>query len=375
MKKIIALILFACLVNLCYAQKSPLLAWGIPAEVCKTIGGDYDSLTELSEWNPVMKISINTREKLSGSITSGSHEILFNITGKKGLDSIYSVSTFSIKTKDNSFNIFIRQKKISEYQVKLKGNNLENTYVLNPSKITSTNLPKIIRGRQNNDSLIMAAHAFYLIPILSYKLGEAGITGNKYPMSLAIHRLGYSIANRKDIILSTISVANRLVPLAVNNNSNCSGRQVASVCEECWGKCGPKCECWDWACGDCCCHKGCLDHDAWCSCYGTAVCWVTAPTAPLNCKSCNVPSGDLPCSAPGCPSGGCPSGQFWCTYTRSCQPNGSSVCHPQCSVGQVYCERLRRCVTKGRCTQINECASSRNCPPESLCYRGRCVLY
>jgi len=33
---------------------------------------------------------------------------------------------------------------------------------------------------------------------------------------------------------------------------------------ECFGMCGPRCWCWDWLCGDCCLHKGCLQHDACC---------------------------------------------------------------------------------------------------------------
>lgn len=36
--------------------------------------------------------------------------------------------------------------------------------------------------------------------------------------------------------------------------------------EECFGMCGTKCWCWDWVCGDCCLHKGCLQHDACCRC-------------------------------------------------------------------------------------------------------------
>lgn len=33
---------------------------------------------------------------------------------------------------------------------------------------------------------------------------------------------------------------------------------------ECFGMCGKNCWCWDWVCGDCCLHKGCLQHDACC---------------------------------------------------------------------------------------------------------------
>lgn len=35
---------------------------------------------------------------------------------------------------------------------------------------------------------------------------------------------------------------------------------------ECFGMCGKLCWCWDWVCGDCCLHRGCLQHDACCRC-------------------------------------------------------------------------------------------------------------
>ena len=35
---------------------------------------------------------------------------------------------------------------------------------------------------------------------------------------------------------------------------------------ECFGMCGKTCWCWDWVCGDCCLHRGCLQHDACCRC-------------------------------------------------------------------------------------------------------------
>ena len=37
------------------------------------------------------------------------------------------------------------------------------------------------------------------------------------------------------------------------------------VSDGCMGVCGPACdECWEWVCGDCCIHRGCLNHDSYC---------------------------------------------------------------------------------------------------------------
>ena len=32
----------------------------------------------------------------------------------------------------------------------------------------------------------------------------------------------------------------------------------------CFGMCGLRCNCWRFLCGDCCTHRGCIEHDACC---------------------------------------------------------------------------------------------------------------
>ena len=62
----------------------------------------------------------------------------------------------------------------------------------------------------------------------------------------------------------------------------------------CVGTCGPGCSvCWDWVCGDCCYHTGCLRHDQFCDgTYGKAalnclnlrgVLWDTITDTPYDC--------------------------------------------------------------------------------------------
>ena len=34
---------------------------------------------------------------------------------------------------------------------------------------------------------------------------------------------------------------------------------------DCHGMCGKCCSCWEFICGDCCVHQGCLDHDNCCA--------------------------------------------------------------------------------------------------------------
>ncbi|XP_031560654.1 uncharacterized protein LOC116296724 [Actinia tenebrosa] len=46
--------------------------------------------------------------------------------------------------------------------------------------------------------------------------------------------------------------------------SSCSDMRYTSYQTHCFGMCGSYCWCWPWVCGDCCLHKGCLQHDICC---------------------------------------------------------------------------------------------------------------
>ena len=42
----------------------------------------------------------------------------------------------------------------------------------------------------------------------------------------------------------------------------------------CEGMCGYQCNCWNFVCGDCCVHRGCLEHDKCCETYWSFKCLV-----------------------------------------------------------------------------------------------------
>ena len=52
--------------------------------------------------------------------------------------------------------------------------------------------------------------------------------------------------------------------------AKCKSDKSCPPCKhlECTGLCGPGCTCWQFLCGDCCVHIGCLGHDICCAKYG-----------------------------------------------------------------------------------------------------------
>jgi hypothetical protein len=106
-----------------------------------------------------------------------------------------------------------------------------------------------------------------ILPWLSRELGLSGITGVDYPASFMLHSFGVTMARAHAITLP---------PLPPSVSTNASAKDYYSdngaYCDgysnewgsDCLGMCGPGCSCWQWVCGDCCVHYGCLNHDEAC---------------------------------------------------------------------------------------------------------------
>lgn len=354
-------------------QRPParILIWGIPKEVCVTYGGKYDDTSGLSEWVGQLALKEREVDRVSGILSLGDKELQFNSQSRKLDGAASAVQTFSLRSKDG--RIFLNASRIDGERVEIKVGQSprEATYVYDPST-DKTGTPKLIKGEADTlERVFKEWDAFFLLPLLSYKLGvEAGLKGNLYPAALPVHRLALAAAKGRDIKLLTVS-GNSLLGIGDwNPDADCTGRSPGN--QECYGMCGPKCDsCWYWVCDDCCCHKGCRDHDHRCACGGPTACGVTAVAAPFDCSSCDKPTGLYSCPSSG---GGsrCPSGQFFCTHAGGCLNNGAQ-CRPACGPAERYCERFGRCVSKTQCT--NTTCAGRTCPRDQICIQGQCYNY
>jgi hypothetical protein len=107
------------------------------------------------------------------------------------------------------------------------------------------------------DQLVARAD-YAVLPYLSRALGEAGFNGGDYPVTLPLHRMGMQAAVDLQIDPSVESMP-RVPPAGM-----CTDLRPDPNGDECFGLCGPGCSCWEWVCGDCCCHAGCATHDSTC---------------------------------------------------------------------------------------------------------------
>ena len=154
-------------------------------------------------------------------------------------------------------------------------------------------------ARRELDTIIDATHA----------LGKAGVVGHENRAALNLYAVAMTLAkfqNHRDSALGRQMQGNEQSRTAARSKreekKTCSKppllkpiwwaipdkwfrceRCPLPEAEECEGLCGRMCDCWDWACGDCCYHQGCYDHDVCCGEHGMlhAKCmWVL----PFDCK-------------------------------------------------------------------------------------------
>ena len=125
-----------------------------------------------------------------------------------------------------------------------------------------------------------------LITEASRALGKLGITGNENPAALPFYTLAMRLHKYRNTLLNSTSTR---PPSEIDRPRNRQKRwllpalyvaielyEQIDICitgrrpwygdrsNDCLGMCGPGCECWSWACGDCCVHQGCLIHDRCC---------------------------------------------------------------------------------------------------------------
>jgi len=356
-----------------------MVVWGIPEKTCIAYGGKYDASSGFSEWNTKLVLEAKSPNKIAGTLIGGTGKLQFS----SELDGKSALKSFIIKSRDMSFSITASPTVENQFEIRIRKPPGEAVYVY---RKLGKNV-QVIKGTQESVSEVLDKwDALLLFPLLSYKLGvEMGVTGNIYPAGLPLHTVALSVAKKKNVQVYKMrdrdsddprrpgehedTDAGTITPVGSSSpvSKSCEGRNPAGSDQECYGECGPfnedgQCICWDWVCGDCCCHVYCRDHDAACECGDIISCYLGAAfhvvTFSVACEPCNNP-GNLPCrSSTSGSSGGstCPSGQFFCIHSRSCQPNGSQ-CEPKCGPGTVYCARLGHCVGKPQCDIHNTCPS------------------
>lgn len=123
----------------------------------------------------------------------------------------------------------------------------------------------------------------HLLPLMSQELARSGFHGDRSSPALQLH----ITAQRFSALLqgSSGSDVTMASTLSRKTMKACALDKACPPCKDksCTGMCGPGCSCWKWVCGDCCYHKGCLDHDICCATKGM-VSWQCLVPLGLECN-------------------------------------------------------------------------------------------
>ncbi|WP_146172486.1 hypothetical protein [Mesorhizobium helmanticense] len=162
-----------------------------------------------------------------------------------------------------------------------------------------------VQGNLDAVQQTIASPEYALLPTLSDQLAQAGMIGNLYRPSFALHAvgmgattlLGMAPASQPGFLARqklpprirpfvTGKIGDLLAPPNISgfcwnkedganleqlpqcppdqNQCNVAGRDGPAGDEEngCYGRCGPGCTCWSSLCGDCCFNDKCAVHDA-----------------------------------------------------------------------------------------------------------------
>merc|ERR1740124_155653 len=105
---------------------------------------------------------------------------------------------------------------------------------------------------------------------------ELKLPGWKSPSVMFLYRIGMSLDDhhssrqrREKTVDEDILDYHGWFPAKECKQNGWKSNDVDDLIKKgCVGTCGPKCSmCWQWVCGDCCMHTGCLRHDKFCRGY------------------------------------------------------------------------------------------------------------
>lgn len=212
-----------------------------------------------------------------------------------------------------------------------------------------------------------------LLPSFSRFIGEKhGLQGNLFPAAMPFHQIAMNAGRLINpppqhrsppddrstpipVDTSTHSPSTTSTTSTSGTSSNCNQPDINN---ECLGLCGRKCDCWQWVCGDCNCHRGCRDHDVVtgkCLDFNIFNCIPTlifVVTAIIDCSSC--------CTLP---QSQCPNGKEMCPVTNRCVVIGKCPCD---SDRERFCRTTNTCILKQQ--------TCPTCPQNTtMSQSGRCV--
>jgi len=213
------------------------------------------------------------------------------------------------------------------------------------------------------------------LPWLSRALGQKGFTGRQAPSSLPLHHLALRVAGNIGEFPTPLPQpdAPAAAGAAATASASCLDLRPDPYGDKALGMCGPGLTCWDWLCGDCCCHDGCRAHDKACrNCkwyrpWNCILCWSGAAfllgACDTSCQDRDFAEGRVIYSGEIC-GGATPDQDARCAGEH--QDSSESWAAPQQWMCLPAEPGVFRCQLYDPCSGLADCELTR-CTEEQLC--------
>ena len=290
----------AALVGLGGAILSILFVCGAHADRPCTVAQAEPAAVPSASLARTLDIFSLTSDRIRGRFAEGSVGVVFDSTKNDAtaslvIKTLQGEEMLSVRRHDSGIvvaidagrlSVEIRNENLLALQRAHEGGGIARLWQVPASELRAP-LQAVTEVQGSVDALdnIRRAPEYALLPSLSWELGRLGITGQRFPPSLAIHAVGMAAARALQIdprvsgpashrtlppevpdwLATAGAVSNCDDPASPERHGECPTQCRASpdLEHECAGMCGRGCDnCWNWVCGDCCYHDFCAIHDA-----------------------------------------------------------------------------------------------------------------
>ena len=170
---------------------------------------------------------------------------------------------------------------IPKYHGSFAGTQNHDTFADLLDKLKKLDRNTHARVLQKSLKRILTEPEIELLHDAAIAMGQQGITGQEYPSTLPIYMTAMRLGSHPTMTTSAAAAHLHRTDSGFLHTRIKRSRQIClkkcPPCKdmECLGMCGRGCSCWDWACGNCCYHKGCYYHDLCCrSRPDSLACWL-----------------------------------------------------------------------------------------------------
>lgn len=169
-------------------------------------------------------------------------------------------------SEDDESKVKVQDFAIPKYHGQFKGTRDHETLTNLVGKLKKLDPEAHSRVLKRSVKNMLSKREINLLSDAAVAMGRQGITSQDYPSALPLFMTASRLIKRSvnEDVQSDSNTDGGGGGKDDNENLKCLEECPPCQDEECLGLCGPGCECWEWACGNCCYNKGCYYHDLCC---------------------------------------------------------------------------------------------------------------